>query len=260
LNHGHLDAWIVSPDGNPAGSPVTSPLDLDGLPASRRDGRLRAAVTTLITLARVNGCRAIAVEDLDFADARAQGREHAGRRPSRGRQGRRHRAITAGLPTARFRDRLIQMTANAGLRVIAVDPAYTSRWSAEHWLAPLREREQMTTGHHAAAVVIGRRAHGHKARRREGVTGSDQRIATRRAAPRAPRAGHANRNDGTPKARRQPPRQRNTAPPAGTTRPTRRPKTVRGRRRAGTHPRSAKRNGYRGQPPRKVAVLPAWAR
>jgi hypothetical protein len=104
------------------------------------------------------------------------------------------------------------MTANAGLRVIAVDPAYTSRWSAEHWLAPLREREQMTTGHHAAAVVIGRRAHGHKARRREGVTGSDQRIAARRAAPRAPHAGHANRNDGTPKARRQPPPQRNTAP------------------------------------------------
>ena len=34
LNHGHLDAWTVSPDGNPAGHPVTIPLDLDGLPAS----------------------------------------------------------------------------------------------------------------------------------------------------------------------------------------------------------------------------------
>jgi len=57
LNHGHLDAWVVSPDGNPAGPPVTIPLDLDGLPASQRDGRLRAAITTLITLARDNGCR-----------------------------------------------------------------------------------------------------------------------------------------------------------------------------------------------------------
>jgi hypothetical protein len=55
LNHGHLDAWIVSPDGNPAGPPVTIPLDLDGRPASQRDGRLRAAITTLITLARDNG-------------------------------------------------------------------------------------------------------------------------------------------------------------------------------------------------------------
>lgn len=211
LNHGHLAAWAVTPDGNPAGPPVTVSLELAGLPASQRDGRLRAAVTTLITLARGHRCRAIAVEDLDFTEARAQGREHAGRRPSRGARGRRHRAITAGLPTARFRDRLVQMTANAGLHVIAVDPAYTSRWSAEHWLAPLRDRDQATTGHHAAAVVIGRRAHGHRARRRKGVTGGDRRIAARRAAPRAPRAGHANRDDGTPKARRQPPRRHKTA-------------------------------------------------
>lgn len=212
LNQGHLDAWIVTPDGNPAGRPVTIPLELDGLPASRRDGRLRAAITTLIALARGHGCRAIAVEDLDFAEARSQGREHAGRRPSRGRKGRRHRAITAGLPTARFRDRIVQMTFNAGLHVIAVDPAYTSRWSAVYWLAPLREREQMADGHHAAAIVIGRRAHGHRARRGKGVTGGDQRIASRRAAPRAPRAGRADRNDGTPKARRQPSRRRKTAP------------------------------------------------
>jgi len=49
------------------------------------------------------------------------------------------------------------MASNAGLAVIAVDPAYTSRWGAEHWLAPLREHNLVTTtGHHAAAVVIGR--------------------------------------------------------------------------------------------------------
>ena len=88
LNHGHLDAWTVSPDGNPTGPPATVPLELAGLPASQRDGRLRAAVTTLIALARENGCKAIAVENLDFAEARAQGREHAGRRPSRGARGR----------------------------------------------------------------------------------------------------------------------------------------------------------------------------
>ena len=126
LNHGHLAAWAVTPDGNPAGPPVTVPRALAGLPASQRDGRLRAAITTLIALAREHGCRAIAIENLDFANARKKGREHAGRRPSRGGRGRRHRAIVAGLPTARFRDRLTQMTANAGLHVIAVDPAYTT--------------------------------------------------------------------------------------------------------------------------------------
>jgi hypothetical protein len=212
LNHGHLDAWAVTPDGNPSGPPVTVPLPLDGLPATQRDGRLRAAITALITLARQHGCRAITVENLDFADARSEGRERAGSRPSRGRRGRGFRRAVSGIPTGKFRDRLVQMTANAGLHVIAVDPAYTSRWGGEHWLAPLRERDQATTGHHAAAVVTGRRAHGHRARRRAGVTGGDQRIAARRAAPRAPRARTAHRNGATPKATRQPPPRRKTAP------------------------------------------------
>ena len=45
------------------------------------------------------------------------------------------------------------MAANTGLAVIAVDPAYTSRRGAEHWLAPLREQHAVTTtGHHAAAT------------------------------------------------------------------------------------------------------------
>ena len=58
------------------------------------------------------------------------------------------------------------MAANAGLSVIVIDPAYTSRWGAEHWLRPLREHHPKATGHHAAALVIGRRGLGHRARRR----------------------------------------------------------------------------------------------
>jgi len=144
LNHGHLAAWIVTPDGNPQDPPVTVLLDL------------------------------------------------------------------AGHPTARFRDRLTQMASNKGLAVIAVDPAYTSRWGAEHWLAPLRVQNAVTSGHHAAAVVIGRRAHGHRARRRAGVTGTDQRTSCRRATPQYPQARHAGRNGGTRQAPRQPPRRRKT--------------------------------------------------
>jgi hypothetical protein len=125
LNHGHLAAWAVTPDGNPAGPPVTVSLALSGLPASQRDGRLRGAVSAVIGLARERGCQAIVMEDLDFAEARDQGRERGGGRPSRGRRGRRYRALVCGLPTARFRDRLVQMAANAGLAVIAADPAYT---------------------------------------------------------------------------------------------------------------------------------------
>jgi hypothetical protein len=182
---------VITADGNPLGAPVTVPLDLEGRPASQRDGRLRAAITVLIRTAHQHGCRAIAVENLDFAEARARGRERHGSRPSRGKRGKAFRRAVAGIPTARFRDRLAQMAHNRGLAVIAADPAYTSRWGAEHWLAPLREQDSVTTGHHAAAVVIGRHAHGHKARRRAGVTGPDQRIRTRRATPPStPRHAH----------------------------------------------------------------------
>ena len=214
LNHGHLDAWTVTPDGNPAGPPVTIPLVLAGLPASQRDGRLRAAISELTRIARQHSCRAVVIEDLDFAGAREQGRERHGSRPSRGRRGRSFRQIVAGLPTRKFRDRLTQMAANAGVAVIAADPAYTSRWGREHWLAPLQDRASPVAPvavHHAAAVVIGRRALGHRARRRAGVTGNGQRTARRRAAPRAPAARRTDRNGRPRKAQRQPPPWQKTA-------------------------------------------------
>src|ERR1022692_3899646 len=58
------------------------------------------------------------------------------------------------------------MACNTGMAVIAVDPAYTSRWGAQHWLAPMQQHHPKLTGHHAAAFVIGRRGLGLRARRR----------------------------------------------------------------------------------------------
>jgi hypothetical protein len=99
------------------------------------------------------------------------------------------------------------MTANAGLAVIVIDPAFTSRWGREHWLAPLQDHSHPVpaSGHHAAAVVIGRRALGHRARRRAGVTGGGQRTSRRRATPRAPVARQTTRNGRPREAQRQPP-------------------------------------------------------
>ena len=116
LNHDHLAAWVLTPDGNPAGPPVTIPLALAGLPATQRDGRLRAAISSLTHLAWQQGCRVIVIEDLDFAAAREQGRERCSSRPTRGRRGRGFRRLVTGIPTGKFRDRLTQMAANAGLR------------------------------------------------------------------------------------------------------------------------------------------------
>ena len=167
LNHGHLAACVVDPSGNPFSAPFTVLVDLAGLPAPTRDGRLRAAISELIQVAKTNDCRAIVIEDLDFVAAREEGREKSGGRPSRGKRGKSFRRLVAGLPTAKFRSRLVQMATNQGLAVVAVDPAYTSKWGAQHWLAPLQKISTDASGHHAAAMVIGRRGLGHRARRRE---------------------------------------------------------------------------------------------
>jgi len=208
VNHGHLDAAVIAPDGNILGSPATIPLGLAGLPSATRDGHLRTAITTLIATAKEHGAHALVIENLDFTQARAEGRERTDSRPSRGRRGRAFRRMVAGIPTARLRDRLTQMAANAGLAVIVVDPAYTSRWAAQHWLAPLREHHPETTGHHAAALVIGRRGLGHRARRRATGNRTAPEEAARPAQARtrttpAPRT--APRKPATPPGPRQPP-------------------------------------------------------
>jgi len=208
VNAGHLAVAVVAPDGNVLGVPFTVPLDLAGLPAASRDGRLRNAISTLIATAREHGARAIAIEDLHFTAARAEGRERTGSRPSRGKRGRAFRHTVSGIPTARFRDRLVQMTANAGLHVIVADPAYTSKWGAQHWLAPLREHHPETTGHHAAAVVLGRRGLGHRARRNASGNRAAPEDAARPAQARTrkhPAAGPAPRKPATPPGPRQPP-------------------------------------------------------
>ena len=208
VNAGHLAAAVVAADGNVLGTPVTVPLGLAGLPATVRDGRLRAAISGLIATAKEHGARAIVIEDLNFAEARAEGRERHTNRPSRGRRGRAFRRLVAGIPTGKLRDRLVQMTANAGLHVIVVDPAYTSRWGAEHWLGPLREHHPKATGHHAAALVTGRRGLGHRARRRAAGnrTAPEEAAWPAQARPRTkPAARPSPRKPATPRGPRQPP-------------------------------------------------------
>ena len=215
VNCGHLAAAVIAADGNILGAPATIPLDLAGLPAATRDGRLRAAISTLIATARAAGARAFVIEDLDFAQARAEGRERAASRPSRGKRGRGFRRAVAGIPAGKLRDRLVQMAGNAGLPVIVVDPAYTSRWAAQHWLRPLREHHPQATGHHAAALVIGRRGLGHRARRRatgnrtapaEAAQPAQARPRTTPAAPAAPR------KPAPPRGPRQPPGAKTSRP------------------------------------------------
>jgi hypothetical protein len=208
VNAGHLAVAVLNPDGNHAGTPYTIGLPLAGLPAGTRDGRLRAAITRILTTAREHRASAVVIENLDFADARHQGRERAGNRPSHGRRGRAFRHQVAGIPTARFRDRLTCMAYNTRIAVIAVDPACTSRWGAQHWLAPIQRHHPELTGHHAAAVVIGRRGLGLRARRRASgnlPAPEDAARSTQARSETHPKTGTETRRPATRTDPRQPP-------------------------------------------------------
>ncbi|WP_037801234.1 IS200/IS605 family element transposase accessory protein TnpB [Streptomyces sp. LaPpAH-108] len=155
MNADHLAAWRLDAHGNPVGAPRTFAYDLSGT-AFHRDAQVRHALIRLVHWAERHGL-AIAVEDLDFSAE-----------PTREKHGRqkRFRRLISGMPTSRLRARLVGMAADHGIPLIAVDPAYTSRWGAQHWQKPLTSTHRTPTRHHAASVAIGRRALGHPIRRR----------------------------------------------------------------------------------------------
>jgi IS605 OrfB family transposase len=190
LNDGHIAVRRLDSHGNPVGAAERIDMDLSGS-TGRRDAQVRHAITTLLHHARRHHITTIAVEDLNFADARTTGRETLGR----GARGKRFRRTVSGIPTAVFRNRLTGMAARAGIELLAVNPAYSSIWGEQHWRRPYPN----VTRHQAAATVIGRRAQGFSARRRKGVTPQrpeDPTVrATNQTGPHSPTATTGNRHE-----------------------------------------------------------------
>ncbi|WBP91057.1 transposase [Kitasatospora cathayae] len=155
-NADHFAAWHLDRHGNPVGEPRRFHYDLTGT-ATHRDAQIRHAITRLLNWAKRRGMRAIGLENLDFTAETT--REKHGRK-------KRFRQLVAGIPTGRLRARLISMAAELDLVIVAVDPAYTSQWGAQHWQKPLATPTRTTTRHDAASIAIGRRALGYPIRRR----------------------------------------------------------------------------------------------
>ncbi|MFE7858398.1 IS200/IS605 family accessory protein TnpB-related protein [Streptomyces sp. NPDC057403] len=202
MNDDHLAAWRLDPHGNPVGEPQRFSYDLSGS-VRHRDAQIRHALTRLLHHARRTGVCAVAIEDLDFTDSRT--RERFGRNTSL-------RRIVSRFPTARLRARLVSMAAEQGVTVVAVDPAYTSRWGAQHWQRPLATPTRTTTRHDAAAVAIGRRALGYPIRRRTAPPPHDRRD---RAGHRTVQAGPEAREREGPRPRSSGPRTRSVSPDRG---------------------------------------------
>lgn len=202
MNDDHLAAWRLDVHGNPVGGPRRYFYDLSGT-ASHRDAQLRHALTRLLHYARRCGVGAVALEDLDFSDGTS--RERQGRSKS-------FRRIVSRFPTARLRNRLVSMAAERGSAIVAVDPAYTSRWGARYWQQPLSTPRRETTRHDAAAVAIGRRALGYAIRRRTAPPPRDRRD---RAGHRTVQTGREPRGHEGPRPRLPGPRARPVPPGDG---------------------------------------------
>ncbi|MEU0076034.1 IS200/IS605 family accessory protein TnpB-related protein [Streptomyces sp. NPDC006332] len=214
MNDDHLAAWHLDVHGNPVGEPRRFFYDLSGTTA-HRDAQIRHALTRLLHHARRCGVAAIAIEDLDFTEGAS--REKHGRN-------KRFRRLLSRFPTAKLKARLVSMAAEQDLAIVAVDPAYTSRWGVQHWQKPLTSRNRKITRHDAAAVAIGRRALGHPIRRRTAPPPHDQSDRVGHRTVQA-RPGTPGREE--PRPRTPGPRTRSVPPDAERTRATRTPKTVR---------------------------------
>jgi IS605 OrfB family transposase len=164
MNDDHLAAWRLDVHGNPVGEPQRFFYDLTGR-ADHRDAQIRHALSRLLHHTRRSGAAAIAIENLDFTDGRS--REKHGRN-------KRFRRLLARFPTARLKARLISMAAEQDIAVVAVDPAYTSKWGAQHWQKPLTTPRREISRHDAASIAVGRRALGHPIRRRTAPPHPDQ--------------------------------------------------------------------------------------
>ncbi|MGI5142526.1 IS200/IS605 family accessory protein TnpB-related protein [Streptomyces sp. CA-106110] len=195
-NADHLAAWRLDAHGNPCGEPRRFSYDLSGT-AMHRDAQVRHALIRLLHWAQRHGL-SIAIEDLDFSTEKT--REKHGHR-------KRFRQVISGMPVSKLRARLVSMAAELGITIIAGDPAYTSRWGAQHWQKPLTHTTRKTTRHDAASIAIGRRALGHRIRRRTTPPPHHQ---SDRAGHRTAQAGHGTRGREETRPRILGPRTRST--------------------------------------------------
>ncbi|MER5212997.1 IS200/IS605 family accessory protein TnpB-related protein [Streptomyces sp. NPDC002838] len=214
MNDDHLAAWRLDVHGNPVGEPRRFFYDLTGS-SEHRDAQIRHALTRLLHYTQRFGAAAIAIEDLDFTDGTS--REKHGRN-------KRFRRLISRFPTAKLRARLVSMAAEQDIAVVAVDPAYTSRWGAQHWQQPLTTKTRKISRHDAASIAVGRRALGHPIRRRTAPPHDD----------RSDRRGHRTVQAASGTRRREEacpripgPRTRSVSPGAERKRATRTSNTVR---------------------------------
>jgi IS605 OrfB family transposase len=141
LNADHLAVCETDHFGNPIAA-LTIPLVTYGLDRDQTQAAIGNAIKSLMEFARDKG-KPLAIEKLAFAQKKAALED----------EGPRHARMLSALAYARIGATLRARAHDAGLEVIARNPAYTSvigreKFAGRYGLSP----------HHAAALVIARRA------------------------------------------------------------------------------------------------------
>ena len=139
LNARHIALAIVDRYGNPI-EKRTIPLDLRGMTADKRLSLIRQTIAAIITLCQVLHLP-LAHEILDFGKKKLAN------------NGKTHNELLHGMPTAILAQVIASACLRGGVEDIPVKPAYTTIIGAKYV-------GYGYSGHHAAAVVIARRAIG----------------------------------------------------------------------------------------------------
>jgi IS605 OrfB family transposase len=143
LNEAHLAVTLVDRMGNPV-CRETLPFPPAGTDEHVAEAVIGDAVATLVAWAKANHY-GIAIEKLDFGRKKSALKAY----------GKRHARRLSGFAYAAFRQILAARCAREGIDLVQVDPAYTSVVGGKKYA-----RWRGLTRHHAAALVIGRRALG----------------------------------------------------------------------------------------------------
>ena len=142
-NEGFVAVMATDGFGNPLKATLgTLPLRLVGLRQEQVMARLGDAVAELVARALAQG-RPIVFEKLDFSEKKAALKETVGAKRAR---------RFSAFAYAAFRRLLISRAARFGVRVVEVNPAYSSLMGRCLWARPLG-----VTVHHAASVALARR-------------------------------------------------------------------------------------------------------
>jgi IS605 OrfB family transposase len=143
FNADHLAVAVIDASGNPLAKECrTIPLPLYGATGDQAKALMGDAVREVIDLAIESGLP-IVIEDLDFGQKKTELRELGDARRAR---------MLSGLSVAQFRQMLVTRAHRKGVRVVVVNPRFTS------FLGRLRyERRLGISVHHAAAIEIARR-------------------------------------------------------------------------------------------------------